>query len=483
MARDLALAAACCAVFLCRVSYADGPIPWEYAPYNIEAWVHFHPAPEFTPRFEEDVKRRVELLTEIEAGPAWTLKAVSTKPEVKAELLAWLETSANPKLKSVPRPSDAVRKAMENDKLTLVEVVPVSNGYELRVRELDCRTRTWGDTVEKSLSHQDEIPYAVVAAITEAFVPLVRIEGVKDKEAVVRLRAGGLLLDRPSPARVPMGAVLRPVVRRNDRYGEPKPGSIMAAPWTYLRVASQAGPLLTCEISSGIRGAIGTRSNQRTERLALLVRPRGESTRLVLQSKGASPVPLVGYEVYEPGQNEERSKLLGVTDWRGSLEISQGSNPLRTVIVKNGGQLLARLPLVPGLFSEERAEMADDQKRLEAEGAVRGLNASFLDVVARREVLAARIRRKLTTQDFTGAQTLIDELRVLDSRTNLSERLDQFQRDYVSPDKKVQAKIDQMFSDTRALLNKHLNPRLADQLTSELTKAKTGEASQAKVDS
>jgi hypothetical protein len=43
----------------------------------------------------------------------------------------------------------------------------------------------------------------------------------------------------------------------------------------------------------------------------------------------------------------------------------------------------------------------------------------------------------------------------------------------------VQAKIDQLFSDTRALINKHLNPRLADQLSGELTKAKTAGASAA----
>lgn len=468
-----AIAAAILVTCWCRVSLAQ-VIPWEYAPYKIEAWVEFAPAPELTPRFVKETHRRIEQVAELEVGAPWMLRAVSPEPETRAELQAWLITAADLKLKAIPRPGKDVQNALENDKLLFVEIVPTDGGFRIKARELDCRTRIWGESVERTVAHEGEIAYAVISAGSEAFVPVARIESVQDKQAVARLRAGGLLLDRPSPARVADGAVLRPIVRRNDRYGEPRPGGIMVAPWTYLRVTAQAGPLLTCEVSSGVRGAIGSRSNQRTERLALLVRPRGDSTRLVLQSKGASPVPLVGYEIYEPGDSEERSKLLGVTDWRGALDIGKGEGPLRTVIVKNGGQLLARLPLVPGLSPEERAELPDDQKRLEAESAVRGLNASLLDVVARREVLAVRIRRKIAAQEFAGAQTLIDELRVLDSRTNLSERLDQFQRDYISPDKKVQGKIDQLFSDTRALLNKHLNMRLADQLSGELTKAKTG---------
>lgn len=465
--------AAVCAALLCRPALAQGVVPWEYAPYKLEAWVDFAPAPEFTPRFEEETRRRIEQLAEVEVGAAWTLRAVAPDRETRAELDAWLVTAADLKLKAIPRASKDVETTLSNDKLLLVEVAPTPNGYRIEAKELNCRTRTWGETAERSVAQVEEIAYAVISAVSEAFVPFARIESVQDKQAIVRLRAGGLLLDRPSPASVPDGTVLRPIVRRNDRYGEARPGSIMVAPWTYLRVISHGeSGSLACEVRSGMRGAIGTRSNARTERLALLVRPRGDSTRLVLQSKGASPVPLVGYEVYEPGDSDEHSKLLGVTDWRGALEIGKGEGPLRTVIVKNGGQLLARLPLVPGLSPEERAELPDDQKRLEAEGAVRGLNSSFLDVVARREVLAARVRKKLAAQDFAGAQTLINEVRILEQRTNLSERLDQFERDYVSPDKKVQAKIDQMFKDTRALLDKHLSNRLADQLTGELTKAK-----------
>ena len=68
--------------------------------------------------------------------------------------------------------------------------------------------------------------------------------------------------------------------------------------------------------------------------------------------------------------------------------------------------------------------MPDDQKRLEAEGAVQGLSASLLDLVARREVLAARVRHKIKLGDFPAAQVLIKDLRDLDYNIDLFNRLD-----------------------------------------------------------
>ena len=55
---------------------------------------------------------------------------------------------------------------------------------------------------------------------------------------------------------------------------------------------------------------------------------------------------MTGYEVFVKGIEDKPTELLGVTDWRGSIEVPRGDVPVRTLYVKNGNQLLARLPLV-----------------------------------------------------------------------------------------------------------------------------------------
>ncbi len=99
--------------------------------------------------------------------------------------------------------------------------------------------------------------------------------------------------------------------------------------------------------------------------------------------------------VAEDGTESNPSLRLGLTDWRGMIDIEQSDLPLRLIYVKNGAHLVARIPVVPGYQPLETVPLPSDDKRLEAEAFVKGMESTVMDLVARREILAARIRRRI----------------------------------------------------------------------------------------
>jgi hypothetical protein len=172
---------------------------------------------------------------------------------------------------------------------------------------------------------------------------------------------------------------------------------------------------------------------------------------------------------------------LGVTDWRGSIEVPRGDILVRTLYVKNGNQLLARLPLVPGDEHEVVATTIEDDFRLQTEGFVTALQGRVTDLVARREILAARFRKRLTEAKLGDAEALLEEYRGLESRDELLKELDKHQGQIADNDaaldKLTQARIAKLMGEARKLLlNKYLDPETKNVLAKELEKARSGNA-------
>src|SRR5688572_10252297 len=82
---------------LVALSPARAQVTWEYSPYQIEAWVEFEPAPEFTPRFREEMYLLLQQLAEIEVGAPWALTAQAMPSATRDELAEWLVVAADPK--------------------------------------------------------------------------------------------------------------------------------------------------------------------------------------------------------------------------------------------------------------------------------------------------------------------------------------------------------------------------------------------------
>jgi hypothetical protein len=327
----------------------------------------------------------------------------------------------------------------------------------------------------RSAGGVDELPLAMWDAVVEAFVPLARIESVEGTAVVVRLRAGGLITRAGSPALVDQGRILQPIIRRNDRAGQPLPNTgIQSLAWTLLAVESRADSLLSCKLHSGYRGALSSKAGPRTERLALAAKPQFPATTLMLKSRTGDRGPLAGYEIFAKRPDSENVVHLGTSDWRGQIELPRGDGSLELLLIRNGSQLLARLPIIPGQDERLTADLMDDDGRLQAEGAVAAMHSRALDLVARREILASRFRARVKEGKFDEAQALLAEFRRLESRADLSRSFDEMQKAVVATDRLTQQRIARLFDDARRLLSvKGLSDDMVNTLAGELTKART----------
>ncbi len=373
-----------------------------------------------------------------------------------------------PDLITVEQVSAALPDVFESDKIMLLGIRAADGGLDVSCRELDCGTRTLGHLLRQECPQRSLIASVAEDALLAAFTPLVRVEDSRGRDATVRVRAGGLAHDDFCPSRVRVGDVLRCVIRRNDRNGEPRPGGIQPVDWTYIIVREEDGFLLNCEVLSAMRNPLAGRHSLRVERMGLVVRPRSSSTIVQLVARGDDPEPLEGYEIFAkkplPKGSEEKNMAvrLGLTDWRGMIHVPADDSPLRLIYVKNGTHLIARLPVVVGYEPELVMELVSDDKRLEAEAFVKGMESTVMDLVARREILAARIQRRLNDGKVSAARELVGEVKSFQTKDDLDALITRRQQAGLSSsNEREQQRIDVMLSGTRILLNKYLS---ADQL-------------------
>lgn len=355
------------------------------------------------------------------------------------------------------------------DKIFLVLVEQQTMNTRLSVREFDCLMRLPGPVLTQTVVDSSTVPTTVGRLVTDAFAPIVRLDDVGDKVAEGRIRAGGLIMDPNSPAAFNKGDWVQPVMRKNERTGEPQMVGVID--WTYLTITEKEEARVKLEMHSGRAGALKGQRNSRTIRAALKIRPVFADTTLRLHAKGNSTQPLVGYDVYEKSIANGTYDFVGQTDWDGRLLIEKTASPLRLLYVKNGGAVLARLPVVPGQSVLEVADLVGDDIRLQAEAYIRGVQNAIIDLVAIRTLFASSIRSNIKKGNFDKALEQLDKLRKEPSYEKLANDMALKQTAITSRNRSEQAKIDNMFAETRSLLVKHINPTIVRELESELTAA------------
>ena len=141
---------------------------------------------------------------------------------------------------------------------------------------------------------------------------------------------------------------------------------------------------------------------------------------LRLQSRTNAEKPLVGYEVYSQKPGEEATTRIGASDSAGKVTVRPGPSAVQTLFIKHGGQLLAKLPVVPGAEREIAVPLPDDDMRLAAEARLAAMREDLVDVVARRNILMARARQKIEQKDFDAAQELIRAVDELPGRSQFN---------------------------------------------------------------
>lgn len=447
------------------VSPAHGQAAWEYSPYEVKIWLICDPAV-IPGALQTEIARSLAQRGESVHGAAWSVEVSSPPTELRS--LAGLQGD---KL-SLEAIEDQSPETLSVDKLILVSIAPDDGAFTARVRELDCRTRQWSSTFERTAADRAGIALAAWDAVMRAFTPIARIESVDGRNVVAQLRAAGLVTDPDSPLLVRAEDVLRPVIRRNDRIGKLARDGIQTPDWTLLRVTRADQTKLQCQLVSGFRSPIPTKGGQRTDRLALLVRPAWPQTRLVIQSRTRPARPLGGYDIYRRGIGEEEPQFLGSTAADGSFVLPATDGRLQPLLVRSGTQLLARLPIVPGQAPELVANVIDDDGRLQAEGFVLAFQSRVMDLVARRELLAATFRKQLEAGELDAAQDILEEYRLLETRADLTRVLDQQQQEISTRDRVTELRIQRLFSDARKLLLRFLDPDTANAMARDLAAAR-----------
>jgi|GEM_PF-1309769 len=385
-----------------------------------------------------------------------------------------IANTLNPEAKLiVPRISDLVGEIIENyDKVFIVSVVNQRSPTEVEVVEFDTLMRHFGPVAKVKSFNRSFLPRAVALGLTKAFGPMVRIENAGQRSALGLVRAGGLVREKDresSPAWIRVGDVLEPMTRKNDRNGDP----IMIGPldWAYLHVTELDGHNdrnVQMDFYSGRGGGLQGRKNKRTFKTALKVRPQLESTEMRLHLQRDPDFPLIGYELYQKDLESGDMTFVGRTNWNGLLVVEPSDERLRLMYVKNGGAILARLPIVPGLYPRVVADLSGDDIRLQAEAYIRGAQNSIIDLVAIRELFKARILLRLERGEMEKAEELLTALRDQPTSEGLYGAIGKKQQEFINllgtKNANQSRKVDEMFSNTRDLLQKHITPKLVQDL-------------------
>lgn len=440
-------------------------VPWDLSPYRVRIWTVIPQIPELVGRgkhLEPSIRKRIQLT----CGPAWQLDIAEAPSSIARACVNSIP----------PLPSETLivgdKEILKFDKVFIAKL-SANDSLRAEVREFDTPTRLWGELETASIQLSPLFAEQVADLVLSAFAPVGRVGRTRENKVAVRMRAGMLTGDVATNPILPQpGDTLQVVIRKNNRLGELVAGGIMRVPWTVLNVEGQRAGNVDCEIISGLRSPFRSRGSRRVERFAMLVRPHYEQTKVVMHARGDPAQKLTGYDIYAKLPKEKQTTWVGRSDWRGEVTILRDEHRFKVFYVRNGNRLLARLPMVPGAAKTLQAELADDSQRLAAEGFVTGLQEHIVDLVARREILMMRIRRRIDEENLTDAEKLLDEVRLLETRDDLDRRMQNEQQLFTTDDRVVQDKIDRLFRQTKDILYKYLDPAKIEDLRRELATAK-----------
>ena len=439
---------------------------WELTPYQVVVLLGVEESPELRGDLVEHISRHVTDRAVAVVGAGWRLECRVAPVSLSRALTRGIAITAEESQGPEWAPAGA-------DKVILVGVRSTIDGrLSISAREWDANTRTLGVPMITSVPQRALAPDEAWRLIQASCSPLARIDQADKNQATLRVRASSLPPRDPSLSWVEPGTIFRPVLRFNDSRGNLR--GLQAIPWTYLTVVKVADDGVTATLRTGLRTPLTNRGRGRIEQLAVGLPRIYGSTRLVLRSRTEQDRKLSGYEVFaQDGDDESQVERVGRTDTSGSIRVPPHLAQVRTIYIKSGDELVAKLPLVPGLAGEIVADLADDRARLTAESVLFGWQENFVDMVARRRVLESRVRSRLEEGELDEAQSLLAELRGLGSPQELAVHLRQERQKLSTTDPVVRAKVDKLFSDTQELINRHLDFAEVGRLERELAAAKS----------
>lgn len=454
------------AVLLVIARPAAGQSYWELTPYQIDVQVAFELSPQLNQRRAEQLKQGLEQRVLATIGPMWRASIQTATTEIQWNIFHRLDALS---------PDLITKEQLAGDKVILLGVRFADDRYLVVGREFDCQTRRWGTPIRLEVRQTALFEDGLFRGLLRAFSPIARIAYDADRNLTLIPRASAIQPFAEDVQFFTPGAICQPIVRRNDRDGNPRENGIQEVPWTFLIVDSvDENGVVHCQAHASSRNNLRPRRRGRLEEYALLIRPPTTPTRLLLRSRTDESVPLAGYEIHASKPGEKDTTLVGVTDVDGALAILPQPNPVQILYVKHGGKVLGRFPFVAGLQAEKIVPIPPDDKRLLVEGELRGLQNEFLDLVIRRQILITRINSHLDSGQVDEAAKLLAKLDKLPSRKPFIDDIASIQSHNASSDPREDALIKGMLKDARIMVASFLDEREIDSLRSKMIQAKRG---------
>ena len=417
-AAAIASALALVSVLAPSLSAQERETTWELTPYRIQLLIAAGPG-SFVPRsLANDLQADLPARAAAVVGGAWQVEAAAAPPELRHALLHALADVTADRL-----PADA----RAHDKVILLAITESEAGVRASAREFDVTTGLWNSVVTRDATQPEQIAGAAFEAVLAAFAPLARIDAVEKGTATLRLKAGAIAKRDQGLAAVSSGSVFRPVLVALNDAGAIEAKTAQPVDWTLLTVTTSGGSIATCRIDSGLAGEPIPAYHPRRARLALGVAPSTTSTRLTLVSRSTGTEPLEGIEVFDietAASGDSQRRLLGLSDRSGVVVIPPGATAMRLLDIRQGSQTLARLPIVPGMSAEVKLALDDDRQRLTIETPLAQAEDALVDLAARRQALAARIKLAKKAGD-ASADALLPKLRALASVDSQQALVDQ----------------------------------------------------------
>ncbi|MEM8947531.1 MAG: hypothetical protein AAGD11_20325 [Planctomycetota bacterium] len=450
---------------------------WELSPYRVSLNIAIDDAAQ--PRPGASQALLAALTTELRTTiyPLWKTTMVIASGEDKQRLQTVLDEPESPPEGLL----DISKLVSGSDKQIFLCVRVTRTGIELRCREFDCTTQRWGVTRRRSVRQHSMLHENCFDLVCQTFSPLATIRSLPDSDSEVLLKFKGSELPQQADLSflTVSGEPLQPMMVRTSSSGEIKADSIRDIPWTYLTLADQQDDGWHGKVHTGTRRPFGVRRRGRIEHLALSLRAPSGSTQVRFYARHDSTVGLTGYEVFRREPDATESVALGLTDGDGSVELTPTDQAVSLLFLRSEGQLLAKVPIVPGAKPLVEVPIADDTARLRAQSALTSLTEQLIDTVAKRNILIARVRDRIKNGDVDDAQELFTELDGLPGRSQFDRDIqtEKQRKLHQSSDPKVQARIDKLFADTRKLLSRFLSTKPISEVQGELTAARRGNSS------
>ncbi len=456
-----------------RTASAQDGSPWERAPYRMALVVTSDRAPGLGPSVVSNLQQQLTRAIEVHVGNAWQLhpEALSDQliePTVSVSLEQRLLQLARRGLSDLPA-DELAKFAINLDKVLFLHVRSDAATYTVEARDYDIRTGTLGTRLSKPCEQRPMLAAIAFDALLSAFSPLAEVDTVSGDLVSLRLKASAIPFRDPKLQLVEPGDLFRPIVRYNYRDGSLR--RFQQLEWTYLQASGISAAAVDCKLYTGLRSPISSRRRGLIEQLAVVVRPPTGNTRLQVLSTATESEPLPGYEIHAQAPGQVSTQLLGETDRTGSLTIPADETPLRILLIKNGGEVLARLPIVPGAEPTISVKVPDDRLRLRAESIIAGIQEQVIDVLSRRQVLLAQAESQLEQGNIARAQTMLRELQLLKSAEAFQAELNTQERKIFTNDARMKRRIDKLFGDTREVVRIHLDPQPVETLAAEINKA------------